>query len=165
MLNRLLLILNQPLIEIIQEEKAQQDSIYFWSSIASSNFTLTKAKFLMDFCVEWEPQTLKRKINHATSPKTEFRVGSSWCIKNVNCCFFFFSLQTQKTERRLGGPGWNSCAQALPCTCFLQKSNTHDAVCFSDNPLQVQKAYRIRNDQIYSKYKIPVKIHCGKIFI
>ena len=67
-------------------------------------------------------------------------------IKNTRCRVFFG--QPPPRERLYDRVGGNKSV-ILVCIRWLY----------------VQKAYRIRNDQIYSKYKIPVKIHCGKIFI
>ena len=58
MIERLIILLIIPLIQIDQAKKAQQDSIYSWTSNASSNFPQRKPIFLLNFCVEREPQTL-----------------------------------------------------------------------------------------------------------
>ena len=92
---------------------------------------------------------LRGKIYHATSPKSEFRSGSSCCIENRNCCcfiryslllcilffpLFLWPLQTQKTEKRLGevleGTPVHILYYATYSPCSIVKSKKHDIECF-----------------------------------
>ena len=74
------------------------------------------------------------KIYHATSPKSEFRAGSSCCIENRNCCcfiryslllcvLFFPSFFHGRYRRRKQKKDWERswklpCAHALLCNVF-----------------------------------------------
>ena len=74
------------------------------------------------------------KIYHATSPKSEFRAGSSCCIENRNCCcfiryslllcvLFFSSFFHGHYRRRKQKKDWERswklpCAHALLCNAF-----------------------------------------------
>ena len=89
------------------------------------------------------------KIYHATSPKSEFRAGSSCCIENRNCCCFIryslllcvhfflpFSMAVTDAENRkkIGrGPGSYPVHMLYYATCSpcsIVKSKIHDIECF-----------------------------------
>ena len=89
------------------------------------------------------------KIYHATSPKSEFRAGSSCCIENRNCCCFIryslllcvlffppFSMAVTDAENRkkIGrGPGSYPVHMLYFAMCSprsIVKSKTHNIECF-----------------------------------
>ena len=87
------------------------------------------------------------KIYHATSPKSEFRAGSSCCIENRNCCCFirqslllcvlfspsFFHGRYRHRKKIGRGPGSYPVHMLYYATCSprsIVKSKTHDIECF-----------------------------------
>ena len=119
---RLLILLIKPLTETIQEKKAQKDSMYSWSSSASSNFPTKKSNFCLFFVVKRELQTLPRsrcimqplseqnlELVAASLIKTSlllfYQVLSAFFVVTILINFFSgFArrLLLQKIERTLG---------------------------------------------------------------
>ena len=123
MIEQLIILLIIPLIQISQAKKAQQDSIYSWTSNASSNFPQRKQIVLLNFCIEREPQTVWG--TYVSCNLSQIRIQSwlqlvynkkifcifiryfsaSFCSWNFNYFHFFLSVTSTENRTKVGsGP-------------------------------------------------------------